>query len=98
MHELGPLLGLLVKHGQQLGQGLAHGRRLVVRDAVEREQRAAPYLEVGRGLGLGLGLGRGFRVRLRVRVRARFRARLRLRLRLGLGLRVRLRVRARAAP
>ena len=47
VHELRPLLGLLVEHGEQLGQRVAHGRRLVVRDAVESEQRAAPHLEVG---------------------------------------------------
>jgi hypothetical protein len=42
--QLGVLRRLAVQVGQQLAQLLADRRRLVVRDAVEREQRAASHL------------------------------------------------------
>mmetsp|Transcript_29072 Transcript_29072/g.74801 ORF Transcript_29072/g.74801 Transcript_29072/m.74801 type:complete len:458 (-) Transcript_29072:2687-4060(-) len=45
--ELGPFRGLSVQERQQRRQQLLDGRRLVVREAVEREHRAAAHLEVG---------------------------------------------------
>lgn len=52
VHELRLLARLLVQHGQQLRQVVAHRRGLVVRDAVERQQRAATHLD-RRGEGGG---------------------------------------------